>query len=155
MVSEWITSDLVSASCSKEVIDRPLSTGAGDLTPNGIERENPHWHAVDAAYRNLSGIRPVGHFQIIRVLNLDRRVAVLAPLLALLLSDLAREALYRTGLDDQWGLYYGMWTVYGVTALVAVHPRAVEAARRLKPGIPPVGNYGIPIRDEIELERRL
>ena len=76
MVSEWITSDLVSASCSKEVIDRPLSTGAGDLTPNGIERENPHWHAVDAAYRNLSGIPPVGHFQIIGVLNLDRRVAV-------------------------------------------------------------------------------
>lgn len=38
---------------------------------------------------------------------------------------------------------------------VAVHPRAVDEARRLKPGIPPVGNYGIPIRDELELERRL
>ena len=40
-------------------------------------------------------------------------------------------------------------------ALVAVHPRAVDEARRLKPTIPPVGNYGIAIRDEIELERRL
>jgi ribosomal protein S18 acetylase RimI-like enzyme len=40
-------------------------------------------------------------------------------------------------------------------SLVAVHARAVEAARRLKPGIRAVGNYGIPIRDELELERRL
>ncbi|MFW5943375.1 MAG: N-acetyltransferase family protein [Chloroflexota bacterium] len=36
--------------------------------------------------------------------------------------------------------------------LVAVHPNAVEEARRLKPEIPLVGNDGIPIRDEIELE---
>ncbi len=40
-------------------------------------------------------------------------------------------------------------------ALVAVHPRAVEEARKLKPTIPPFGNYGIAIRDEIVLERRL
>lgn len=39
-------------------------------------------------------------------------------------------------------------------ALVAVHPRAVDEARKLKPQIPLVGNYGIPIRDEIELELR-
>jgi DNA-3-methyladenine glycosylase I len=36
--------------------------------------------------------------------------------------------------------------------LVAVHPGAVDAARKLKPEIPPIGNDGIPIRDEIELE---
>jgi N-acetylglutamate synthase-like GNAT family acetyltransferase len=39
--------------------------------------------------------------------------------------------------------------------LVAVHAGAIAAARRLKPAIPPIGDYGIPIRDEIELERRL
>ncbi len=39
-------------------------------------------------------------------------------------------------------------------ALVAVHRGAVAAARRLKPAIPRVGASGIPIRDEIELERR-
>jgi GNAT superfamily N-acetyltransferase len=39
--------------------------------------------------------------------------------------------------------------------LVAVYPGAVEQARQLKPEIPLVGNEGIPIRDEIELERRL
>ncbi|KGM32396.1 hypothetical protein P409_21665 [Inquilinus limosus MP06] len=39
--------------------------------------------------------------------------------------------------------------------LVAVRPGAVEEARRLKPSIPLVGFHGIPIRDEIELERPL
>jgi ribosomal protein S18 acetylase RimI-like enzyme len=39
--------------------------------------------------------------------------------------------------------------------LVAVHPGAVEQARQLKPEIPLVGNDGIPIRDEVELERLL
>jgi GNAT superfamily N-acetyltransferase len=39
--------------------------------------------------------------------------------------------------------------------LVAVHPGAVDAARRLKPGIPATGTHGIAIRDEIELERPL
>ena len=37
----------------------------------------------------------------------------------------------------------------------AVRPDAVAASRRLKPGIPEVGEYGIPIRDEIELELTL
>ncbi len=36
--------------------------------------------------------------------------------------------------------------------LVAVHRDFREVARRLKPSIPLIGNYGIPIRDEIELE---
>jgi ribosomal protein S18 acetylase RimI-like enzyme len=36
--------------------------------------------------------------------------------------------------------------------LVAVHSGAVEASRRLKPEIPEVGYFGIPIRDELELE---
>ncbi|MGD8968336.1 MAG: GNAT family N-acetyltransferase [Anaerolineae bacterium] len=37
-------------------------------------------------------------------------------------------------------------------SLVAVHRRAVEQARRIKPEIPAIGQEGIPIRDEIELE---
>ncbi|HEX5015861.1 MAG TPA: GNAT family N-acetyltransferase [Candidatus Limnocylindrales bacterium] len=37
--------------------------------------------------------------------------------------------------------------------LTALRPGAIDAARRsVKPEIPLVGNYGIPIRDEIELE---
>ena len=36
--------------------------------------------------------------------------------------------------------------------IVAIYPDAVVAARRLKPTIPELGEYGIAIRDEIELE---
>jgi len=36
--------------------------------------------------------------------------------------------------------------------LAAIHRDAVEESRKLKPEIPYIGNDGIPIRDEIELE---
>jgi len=39
--------------------------------------------------------------------------------------------------------------------LVAVRPGAVERSRDLKPEIPAVGQFGIPIRDELELELEL
>jgi DNA-3-methyladenine glycosylase I len=39
--------------------------------------------------------------------------------------------------------------------LVAVHRRALDNSRVLKPGIPLVGEHGIPLRDEIELEKLL
>ncbi|MDB5310790.1 MAG: hypothetical protein JWO38_4992 [Gemmataceae bacterium] len=59
----------------------------------------------------------------------DRRAAVLTPLLALLLSDLVREALYRYGLVPEWGLYRGMWAVYGITALIALVGRSARDTR--------------------------
>ena len=37
-------------------------------------------------------------------------------------------------------------------ALVAVHRHAVDEARKVKPQIPLIGDDGIPLRDEIELE---
>jgi GNAT superfamily N-acetyltransferase len=39
--------------------------------------------------------------------------------------------------------------------LSAIHPGAVDEARRLKPNIPFIGDFGITIRDEIELELNL
>jgi N-acetylglutamate synthase-like GNAT family acetyltransferase len=40
--------------------------------------------------------------------------------------------------------------------LVEVHPEAVDASREnLKSSIPPRGNYGIPLRDELVFEREL
>jgi GNAT superfamily N-acetyltransferase len=36
--------------------------------------------------------------------------------------------------------------------LVAVHPGAVDVARRINPSIPLIGEHGIPIRDELEFE---
>lgn len=39
--------------------------------------------------------------------------------------------------------------------LVAVHPNALEQSRKIKPQIPLIGEYGIPLRHEIELEMNL
>ncbi|HEX8804989.1 MAG TPA: GNAT family N-acetyltransferase [Acidimicrobiales bacterium] len=39
--------------------------------------------------------------------------------------------------------------------LAALHAGAVDAARQVKPEIPRVGRYGIPVHDEVVLERRL
>jgi ribosomal protein S18 acetylase RimI-like enzyme len=39
--------------------------------------------------------------------------------------------------------------------IAAVRPGAVDEARRIKPSIPMVGNYGIPRHDEIEMMRVL
>ena len=39
--------------------------------------------------------------------------------------------------------------------IAAVYPNALERSRQLKPEIPRVGQDGIPLRDEIELERVL
>jgi GNAT superfamily N-acetyltransferase len=36
--------------------------------------------------------------------------------------------------------------------LVAVHRDAIDEARRIKPSIPLIGEHGIPIHDELELE---
>lgn len=39
--------------------------------------------------------------------------------------------------------------------IAAVHVNALEHSRRLKPSIPVIGAYGIPLRDEIEFEMLL
>jgi ribosomal protein S18 acetylase RimI-like enzyme len=39
--------------------------------------------------------------------------------------------------------------------LARLHAGAVDEARRIKPAIPEIGEHGIPIRDEIELEKWL
>jgi len=37
----------------------------------------------------------------------------------------------------------------------AIYPNAIDAARKIKPQIPELGEHGIPIRDEIEMEMTL
>lgn len=39
--------------------------------------------------------------------------------------------------------------------LTAVYPGAIDEARKLKPGIPEIGFYQIPLHDEIELSKEL
>jgi len=46
------------------------------------------------------------------------------------------------------------WQKIGFS-IKAVYPNAISLSRKLKPEIPLIGNYGIPIKDEIELELKL
>jgi hypothetical protein len=59
------------------------------------------------------------------------RTAVVAPLVALFLSDLAKEYLWRQGMSAQWGIYRGMWVTYGTTALIALMSRQAHGTRRV------------------------
>ena len=52
--------------------------------------------------------------------------------------------------DNLYGLRF--WQRSGF-ALKNVYPNAIVFSRKLKPQIPKIGNFGIPIRDEIELEK--
>ena len=40
-------------------------------------------------------------------------------------------------------------------SIAAVHTNALKQSRKIKPSIPRIGQYGIPLRDEIELEIHL
>ncbi len=48
----------------------------------------------------------------------------------------------------------GFWQKRGFK-LVKVYPNAMEYTRKLKPAVPLIGENGIPLRDEIELEMML
>src|SRR5260221_6032723 len=76
---------------------------------------------------NFAPIMAMAVFGAIRYRN--RWSAVAAPLLALLISDLVREVLYRNGLAQQWGIYRGMWVVYGTTALIVLMGRLAHGSR--------------------------
>jgi len=59
------------------------------------------------------------------------RTAVVAPLVALFVSDLAKEYLWRQGMSAQWGIYRGMWVTYGMTAVIALIARFSRGTRRV------------------------
>ena len=47
----------------------------------------------------------------------------------------------------------GELTVLAELMTLAVRPGAVDEARRLTPSIPVIGEYGVAIHDEIDIER--
>jgi hypothetical protein len=59
----------------------------------------------------------------------SRRTALIAPLVTLFLSDLGIDVLYRLGLSREWGIYKGMWVVYGTTFLIALMARLAHGTR--------------------------
>ena len=77
------------------------------------------------------------------------------------LIDTVRNTAIKTGCRRLWLITTNdntaalrFWQKRGFK-LVAEYPDSIEQSRRLNPEIPLTGNDGIPIRDEIELERIL
>jgi hypothetical protein len=64
----------------------------------------------------------------------NRRLALLTPLLALFVSDLAIEGLHRLSLMETWGIYKGMWVTYAATLAVAL----LGLALRQKQSVPDI-----------------
>lgn len=74
------------------------------------------------------------------------------------LVEAVRKAAVEAGCQRLWLITTNdnlsalrFWQKRGFS-LVSVHRNAVADSRRLKPEIPLIGEHGIPIRDEIELE---
>lgn len=132
-----------------------------------VTRGVTHRFDAVASLMALSGDQPVGAATYVLItdasscelLTLNATVQRQGTGTALLaaLEDLARRQGCRrvwlvTGNDNLDALRFYQRRGYRV---VAVHAGAIDAARRLKPTIPVVGNHGIPLHDEIELEKRL
>jgi ribosomal protein S18 acetylase RimI-like enzyme len=77
------------------------------------------------------------------------------------LVEAVKKAAFEEGCQQLWLVTTNdntralrFWQRRGFT-IAAVHVNALEQSRKLKPEIPVIGNDGIPIRDEIELERKI
>ena len=46
------------------------------------------------------------------------KVALLFPMAAMLLSDIAIEVAYRSGMSESWGFHKGMWVIYALMAFI-------------------------------------
>lgn len=78
--------------------------------------------------------------------------ALVEALVALLARQGARELWLTTTNDNLEALRFYQRRGF---RMMEVRPGAIESARRLKPGIPLVGEFGIAIRDELRLMRPL
>lgn len=61
----------------------------------------------------------------------DRRLGILTPLLALFVSDMCIEVANRMGLVTSWGIYSGMWFMYGCTFLITLIGLLLRARRNV------------------------
>jgi hypothetical protein len=50
----------------------------------------------------------------------DKKLALLTPILALFVSDLCIEAMYRMALVASWGIYSGMWVTYSAFLFITL-----------------------------------
>jgi hypothetical protein len=98
---------------------RPLAL-AGLLVLAALSRLLPH-------PPNFAPITAMAVFGAVRFGGLGS--AILVPLLAMLLSDVGKEIIYRNGFSPERGFYPLMWVIYGTFALTALLSRLARGTR--------------------------
>lgn len=154
---------------------RPVS---GDIRPAVNRYLTAQWHATDMVLRgevyDLSGMDGIVAYEQDEIvglavydvrgdtielmsLNSDRPGMGIGTSLLEQVADIGRahgctRYILVTTNDNTDALRYYQRRGFD---LVALRLHALDLARRLKPGIPALGDHGIPLRHELELERKL
>jgi N-acetylglutamate synthase-like GNAT family acetyltransferase len=81
--------------------------------------------------------------------NMGRGSQLVEAVIDLAKKQMIRRVCLTTTNDNLNGL--GFWQKRGFQ-LIRVYPNAMEYTRKLKPAVPLIGENGIPLRDELELE---
>jgi ribosomal protein S18 acetylase RimI-like enzyme len=147
--AHWVEELLVANWGAPEAVSRGVVHRPAELPGLVAER--------DGARRGLLTYRREGDAcEIVTLDALDRRAGIGTALIDALIARLHALGVKRLWLittnDNLEALRFYQRRGF---VLAALHPGAIEASRRLKPVIPLVGHDGIPIRDELELERLL
>ena len=146
---DWVVGMLTKRWGSSRIVTRGILHHADELPGFVVESEG---ELVGLVTYRIDGTE----CEIITLDSLVERQGV-----GLKLLSRVREAAVDTGCNRLWLIttndnttaqhFYQKWGF----RLVAVHKNAIDHARKLKPEIPDIGQNGIPIRDEIELEMLL
>jgi ribosomal protein S18 acetylase RimI-like enzyme len=142
----WIARHLVHSWGSTTVISRGTIHDASAL-PALVAVQSDH--VVGLATYHVSG----GDCELVSLDALRQGLGIGSALLAGVVAEAGRRGCRRLWLittnDNLNAIRF--YQRRGMR-LVAVHPGAVDDARRLKPAIPLIGDHGIPIHDELEFE---
>ncbi len=146
---DWVTGLLVEHWGSENIITRGRDQKADELP--GFVAVHDDKYAGLITY-HIDG----GQCEIVSINSLVEGISIGSALVKAVTDAAAEAGCKRIWLvttnDNTHALRF--WQKRGFS-MVAVYPNAVEQSRRLKPEISLVGNDGIPIRDEIELEMLL
>lgn len=75
--------------------------------------------ALTRTFPHPPNFAPIAAMALFGAMRFQKRSsAILFPLVAMFLSDLAIEAAYRLGFSQSWGIHRGMWVIYLLMMLI-------------------------------------
>jgi hypothetical protein len=75
--------------------------------------------ALTRVFPHPPNVAPIAAMALFGAMRFQRKSsALMFPLAAMLVSDLAIEGAYRLGFSDSWGIHRGMWVIYLLMMLI-------------------------------------